>query len=331
MKKNILPLLLVITVILIIGLLFIKPLGRDVDSLMGTREKINKTINRSDFSFDKNTPGYDNLTKLSQGCPFKDCIPSIDNPIFESITEADSWMDDDDIVFVLRDGMEARAYSQRILNWHEIVNDEINGNFVAVTFCPLCGSSLAFDRAVEGEVLEFGVSGKLHNNDLVMYDRQSESLWQQITGEAIVGELFGKKLKQIPMDGMRWSDFKSEFTKGKALSRNTGFTRDYNSSPYGSYEKDSSTLFPVQGGIDNTLHPKTIVYGIIVGDETKAYPENKLRDEREVIDTIGDVSVKLRYKDGSVKVDNIDSGEEVIATRLFWFAWKAFNPNTSLY
>ncbi len=180
------------------------------------------------FDFDENTPGYENLATLSQGCPFKDCIPSIDDPDFESVTDADTWLEDDDVVFVLnyldltdKDaivnivGPITRAYPQRIMNWHEIVNDEFYGIPFTVTFCPLCGSALAFDSVVDGQAREFGVSGKLHDNDLVMYDRQTETLWQQITGEGIVGTHFGKELVQIPLSGMRWSQFKEEFPKGE--------------------------------------------------------------------------------------------------------------------
>ncbi len=283
------------------------------------------------FDFDENTPGYENYLQLSQGCPFKDCIPSIDDPSFESVSSADSWLESDDVVFALDYKGEARAYAQRIMNWHEIVNDEVAGDPLAITFCPLCGSALAFDRRVDGQVLEFGVSGKLHNNDLVMYDRQTETLWQQITGEAIVGELFGNKLTQVPMSGMRWSQFKEEFPGGQVLSRNTGFSRNYDRYPYGDYEQDASTLFPVSGGVDDTIHPKTVVYGVEIENSYKAYPEDKIKEEGKISDLLGGVELEIDYNGGDVKVTRLDSGEEIPGTRLFWFAWKAFRSETELY
>ena len=284
------------------------------------------------FDFDENTPGYENFTKLIQGCPSgKDCIASIDDPKFESVSEADTWLETDDVVFALDYKGEARAYPQKILNLHEIVNDEVAGDPLAITFCPLCGSALAFDSRIDGQVLEFGVSGKLHNNDLVMYDRQTESLWQQITGEAIVGELFGKRLKQIPMSGMRWSQFKEEFPQGQVLSRDTGFSRNYDQYPYGSYEQDTNTLFPVEGGVDQTIHPKADVYGVEIEESYKAYPEDKIKAEGEIEDVVGGVRIKVSYKNGDVTVVRGDNEEEIPATRLFWFAWEAFHSDTKLY
>lgn len=285
----------------------------------------------SGFDFDENTPGYDNYLQLSQGCPFKDCISSIDDPTFESVSDADEWLEPDDVVFALNYKGETRGYSQRILNWHEIVNDEVAGDSLAITYCPLCGSALAFESTVDGQVLKFGVSGKLHDNDLVMYDRNTESLWQQITGEAIVGEKFGTRLVQIPLSGMRWSQFKEDFPKAKVLSRDTGYSRNYDRYPYGSYEQDRTTLFPVSGGVDDTIHPKAVVYGVEIDKSFKAYQEDKIKNEGEVEDTLGGVKIKILYNNGDVAVERQDSGEEIPATRLFWFAWKAFRSETELY
>lgn len=276
------------------------------------------------------TPGQENLSKLMQGCPGKDCIPSLDKPKFESVSAADRWLKPDDVIFSLNYKGESRAYPQRILNWHEIVNDVAAGDPIAITFCPLCGSALAFDRRVEGQVLEFGVSGKLKNNDLVMYDRQTDTLWQQITGEAIVGKLKGEKLKQISLDGLRWEQFVQENPQGKVLSRETGFSRDYSTYPYGTYEQDRETLFPVEGGPDETIHPKSVVYGIEVLGRFKAYPEDKLKKQK-VKDLVDNVAVEIADKNGDVTVKRLDTGEEIVPVRLFWFAWKAFHPETELY
>lgn len=273
--------------------------------------------------------------KLKQGCPVRDCIPSIDQPQFESIEAADIWLDDDDVVFSYQGNKVVRAYPQRILNWHEIVNDEVEGVPIAVTFCPLCGSTLAFDRRQNERVLEFGVSGKLHNSDLVMYDRETESLWQQITGEAIVGELFEEKLLQLPMDTVRWGEWKKEHPSGEVLSRETGFSRDYSRYPYDTYEKDSEVYYPIEGGVDETIHPKTEVFGVVVGESAKAYTREALERETggdgQISDVVGGDRLRLNYTNGELNIENLTSGEEVTATRLFWFAWKVFNKDTELY
>jgi hypothetical protein len=267
----------------------------------------------NEFGFDETTEGYENFTQLVQGCPFKDCIPSIDQPQFESVKEASSWLKDEDILFVLETKNEVRAYPQRILNWHEIVNDEVDEEALAITFCPLCGSSLAFEREIDGQILEFGVSGKLHNNDLVMYDRNTLSLWQQITGEAIVGPMFGKKLKQVSLSGMRWEQFNQDFEDALVLSRDTGFSRNYDTSPYGDYEQERSLLL------------------IEVDGNFKAYPEEKIKEEGLIEDTVEEVAVSIAYNDGDIVFKDSKSDQEIVATRLFWFAWKAFRPDTKLY
>ena len=315
----------------IVLLLWIIRMGSGEKTVDNIMKKVT-SISSGGFSIDKNTPGYETFRELISGCPFKDCIPSIDEPKFEGIKKADDWLEDDNVVFVLSYKNEVRAYPQRILNRHEIVNDEVGGTPVAITFCPLCGSALAFERTLENEVLEFGVSGKLHNSDLVMYDRQTESLWQQITGEAIVGKLIGKKLSQISMGTMLWSQFKETYDKGQILSRNTGRSKStYDIYPYGNYEEDASVTFPVEGGVDTTIHPKTVVFGIEVGGGSKAYPISKLEKELTIRDRVGGVSVEIRYDGGNVNARRLDNGSKLAETRLFWFAWKAFYPNTELY
>jgi hypothetical protein len=137
------------------------------------------------------------LTEIVSGGPSKDGIPAIDQPNLISIADARSWLRDREPVIALELDGQARAYPLQILIWHEIVNDEINATPVAVTFCPLCYSALAFDRRLDGRTLRFGVSGMLRHSDMIMYDRETESWWQQFTGEAIVGELRGKKLHQV--------------------------------------------------------------------------------------------------------------------------------------
>lgn len=277
------------------------------------------------------------LNKLKQGCPVKDCIPAIDNPKFISAQEAEKrgQIKGDDVVFAINHKGVARAYPQKILNWHEIINDSIGGDLVLITFCPLCGTAIGFERVIEVEGKKvkttFGVSGKLVNSNLVMYDRQTESLWQQLGGEAIVGELVGQKLKLFPVDTLLWKDWKKIHPDTQVLSQDTGHTRDYNYYPYGTYEQDRSVYFPAEGTTDDRLHPKEIIWGVEVDGKHKAYPDKKLAEVGRLKDKIDGVELNIeRTKEGQVRITRSD-GSQVIPERSMWFAWVSFHPETLLY
>jgi len=293
----------------------------------GSAPNVNKDINlQDDF-----TGAKVSKEDLIRGCFGKDCIPSIDSPKFENASDA-NWLTDSDIVFATDYKGTQKAYPQRILNWHEIVNDTISGESVIVTFCPLCGSALGFKRIVNGVVTEFGVSGFLHDNDLVMYDRSEGNLWQQITGAAIVGPAARRDevLEQIPIITSTWKDWKSEFPNTLVLSRDTGYSRDYNAYPYGTYEEDDTLLFGVKN-LDKSLQIKTVVYGIEINGASKAYPEEILKNKKRIKDSLGGAGIEINYKD-SGEVEVVDSSsKKIIPIRLFWFAWAAFHPDTLLY
>ena len=312
-------------------------IGSELDKLKGNqtvqKAKPGETVVRevtlqSDFAGAKVSK-----EDLLQGCSGKDCIPSIDSPKFETAQEADTWLAPDDRVFALEYNGVVRAYPQRIMNWHEIVNDDANGTPIAVTFCPLCGSALAFERKVDGVITEFGVSGKLHNSDLVMYDRYEGSLWQQITGEAIVGPAARRSetLVKVPIITVPWSQWKAEHPNTQVLSRNTGFTRNYDQYPYGAYEENDELLFGVEG-LDRSLQIKTVVYGVEVDGFSKAYPEDVFESTAVINDSLGNVNLKLeKLANGKIVVTNVGTGESIIPIRLFWFAWAAFHPDTEIY
>lgn len=226
-----------------------------------------------------------------------------------------------------------RAYPQRILNWHEIVNDTIAGDPIAITFCPLCGSALAFERIVDGVITEFGVSGKLHNSDLVMYDRYEGNLWQQITGEGIVGPGARRNevLKQIPIITTPWGKWKKQYPNTQVLSRNTGHSRDYDQYPYGTYERDNEIYFGVKD-LNRQLQIKTVVYGVEINGSSKAYPESVFDKKKAIEDIVGSIAIKLEKTEaGQIKVINLQTQEEIVPIRLFWFAWASFHPDTELY
>ena len=199
---------------------------------------------------------------LLAGGPPPDGIPALDDPAFET-TQETSWLEADDPVLSLTVAGETRAYPLGIITWHEIVNDTVGGVPVAVTYCPLCNSGVAFERTVEGEATTFGVSGLLYADNLVMYDRATESLWPQLTGTASVGTRTGTKLKAIPMGVVGWSQFTAEHPGALVLSRDTGHDRSYGSNPYVGYDDPSSDpIFPLPDGPDDRMLPKERVIGL---------------------------------------------------------------------
>ena len=269
--------------------------------------------------------------KILSGGPPKDGIPSIDNPKFITVDEADKLIQDNELVLAMIHKGVKRVYPLQILVWHEIVNDFIAGDPILITYCPLCGSGIAYERKIDGETVEFGTSGKLYNSNLVMYDRETNSYWSQIDGLAIVGELTGKELKEVSIDTVTWGDWKSAHPDSEVLSQDTGFNRAYGRDPYGSYYEDSFLFFPVENE-DNRIHAKTVIFGIEVNGVHKAYREDDLIKEGEIEDTVAGVSLTVeRDNAGIVKITNTESEEEIVKERDFWFAWYAFHPNTLLY
>ena len=206
------------------------------------------------------------------GGPPKDGIPSIDEPRFESIANAQAWLAPTSPVISLEVGGSARAYPMAILIWHEIVNDTLGGVPVVVTFCPLCNTALVFERTLDGTVHDFGTTGNLRFSDLVMYDRQTESWWQQATGEAIVGTLTGKKLTFLAAQIVSLADFAAAYPDGDVLSRDTGNERDYGRNPYPGYDNANERPFLLSGEIDGRLAPKERVVTIDRGGSTIAIP-----------------------------------------------------------
>ena len=269
--------------------------------------------------------------KILSGGPPKDDIPSIDNPEFVSVEDADKWIQDNELVLAIIYKGIKRVYPLQIMVWHEIVNDNIADDPILITYCPLCGSGIAYERTINGEEVEFGTSGKLYNSNLVMYDRKTDTYWQQIGGEAIVGELTGMELKEISIDTVVWRDWKEAHPDSEVLSQDTGFNRNYGRDPYGSYYEDSFLFFPV-GEQDNRIHAKTVIFGIEINDQFKAYKEDDLKETGMIEDSFAGINLRIeRSQEGIVKITNTDTGEEVVKERDFWFAWYAFHPETELH
>ena len=236
---------------------------------------------------------------ISGGVP-KDGIPAIDNPRFVSVRAASEWVGAREPVIMLVVGSEARAYPLQIMTYHEIVNDVVDGEPVAVTFCPLCYSAIAFRRTVGNSVLDFGVSGLLRHSDLIMYDRQTESLWQQIGGEAIVGDMTGTLLEEVPAQLVSFGQYSDRFPGGSVLSRDTGHVRPYGTNPYGGYDDIDDRPFLYRGELDSRLPPMEKVVSVSVEDIHVAYPHSVTREERVINDVVAGIPLIVFHVDGAV-------------------------------
>jgi len=241
------------------------------------------------------------LSEIISGGPGKDGIPAIDRPQFLPIDRVADWLIDREPVIAFGIGDEWRAYPVQILIWHEIVNDVVAGTPVAITFCPLCHTAIAFDRRIDGRVLDFGTTGNLRHSDLVMYDRQTETWWQQATGRGIVGDLAGMQLTFLRSQLISWGQFVQAHPDGMVLSRETGHPRDYDRNPYPGYDRVDSIPFLLEDQtlLDGRLSPKVRILGIMINGEAVAYPFPLLAQDRVVNDEVGGEPIVVMWADGA--------------------------------
>jgi hypothetical protein len=239
-------------------------------------------------------------SEILSGGPPKDGIPAIDDPRFVTVSEADAWLKPIEPVILLEINGATRAYPIQILMWHEIVSDTIGGVPVAVTFCPLCNTAIVFDRRIDERVLDFGTTGRLRYSNLIMYDRQTESWWQQAGGDAIAGELTGQQLKFVPASIIAWADFKANFPDGQVLSRETGFDRSYGRNPYLGYDDVNQPPFLYRGPpTPDRLPPIARVLTIDLDGEAVAYPYEMLQEKRVINDSVGGKDVVVLWREGT--------------------------------
>ncbi len=261
------------------------------------------------------------LDQVVSGGPSKDGIPAIDRPRFETTAGAARWLGEREPVAVVTVADEVRAYPLQILIWHEIVNDVVAAQPIAVTFCPLCNTALAFDRTVDGKALDFGTTGRLRYSDLVMYDRQTESWWQQATGEAIVGSYAGRRLRFIPAPVMSWRDFRTMYPEGRVLSRNTGYVRPYGRNPYEGYDTRPGPIAGFfRGARDPRLPALERVVALDLGDTAVAYAFSLLEHLRVVNDEVGGVPIVVFWVPGTASAldaAEVARGRDVGATAVF--------------
>jgi len=268
--------------------------------------------------------------KILSGGPSKDGIPSINNPKFIDVKDVNYLKDDDIIIGLDHNGIQ-KAYPTRILVWHEIANDTIGSLNVAITYCPLCGTAMVFDREIDGKLRSFGVSGLLYQSDVLMYDRETNSLWSQLAMKSTSGKSVGSELKWLPSQHLTWKAWKTKYPHSKVLSLDTGYNRNYNASPYGSYISSDDVMFPVPQNRDD-LSNKTWVVGVIIDGIAKAYDVNKLPDKKEVKDTIGKINIIIKYdKEKNHPTVTTEDKKEIASVLVYWFAWQAFYPNTELW
>lgn len=298
------------------------------ETTMRTQSLFGGGFDFTDEEEKKAKPAYQ---KLRSGGPAKDGIPAIDNPKFISLKEAQGVLKSDDVVLGFIHNDEARVYPLRILNWHEIVNDTVGGTPVIITYCPLCYTGIAFERVIDGKETTFGTSGMLFNSNLVMYDRATDSLWTQLGGEAIIGKNLGKKLKQLPLDTLFWSEWMAKHPDTKVLSFDTGFVRNYDLNPYEDFETSRDT-FGTQFE-DERLSAKEKVWGLEIEGKFKAYPMSVLLRKNKFKDNFAGriLLVTSENRGGSVRIVDENSGQEFVPTISYWFSWVAFHPETELY
>jgi len=285
------------------------------------------------------------LDEFQSGGPPKDGIPAIDEPRYTPASDIDFLADREPVVLITVEG-ESRAYPLQILTWHEIVNTRFGEIPLAVTFCPLCNTAIAFDRRLDGEVLSFGTTGKLRDSDLVMYDRQTESWWQQFSGEALVGKLAGNELRQLPARIVSWREFRQDHPSGLVLNKDTGFVRDYGANPYAGYDDvGSPPIFATRNEDDDRLLPKERVVYVEVRDEAFAVPFPALVEKGTIeLETEGGELV-VRWQPGvasALDAAAIAAGRDVGSTSVlldrepvpfsepFWFAVAAFRPDIEI-
>lgn len=291
----------------------------------------------SSISIAQNKKGFDlsnstiTLNKIKDGGPPKDGIPAIDEPKFKKASEV-SLEANSRVLGVNYNGI-AKAYPIAIMNYHEIVNDFFDGHPVVITYCPLCGSGVAFHARIDGSRNTFGVSGLLYNSDVLLYDRETESLWSQIMMEAISGDMVGKELEMVPTMNTTWRQWKNKYPNTLVLSEDTGYRRNYDRNPYPGYSESTEIYFEVEKS-DQRFHPKETIIGIELNGKFKAYPFSELKKVKNgfLKDEFQEMDLLINYdkKSRSATIKNKD-GEELATLTTFWFAWFAFHPDTEVF
>lgn len=287
-----------------------------------------KTLNGFDVS-----NALVSVKDIVQGGPPRDGIPAILDPDYVEASQA-SFLNDDDIVLGFECGGRQFAYPRHILNWHELVNGQVDGKAFLISYCPLCGTGMAFSSLVDGEKLVFGVSGLLYNSDVLFYDKKTESLWSQIEKKAVSGKHAGTGLSQLYLEIMPWSLWVKQHPETLVLSENQGIKRNYRHDPYSGYESTSRLFFQTLREAPKEFHTKERVLGVDLGKASKAYPFVELRKAGKASfdDQINGRQYRVLW-DAEHEIASLEKpdGEKVTTTVAYWFAWYAFYPETEVF
>lgn len=273
-----------------------QPTARSVPSLL-PEEPPPDGADQFTTDFSRHSVPYSSI--LSGGPP-KDGIPAIDSPQYVTVAEANTWLEPQEPVIMVQVGEAVRAYPIQILMWHEIANDTLGGVPVAVTFCPLCNTAIVFDRRVGGRVLDFGTTGRLRYSNLIMYDRQTESWWQQATGAAIAGEFTGAELPFLPAAIIAWEEFFTTYPAGQVLGRETSYSREYGRNPYQGYDDVNRPPFLYDGPTTPDALPATArVLTVDLDGQLVAYPYTILAAVGAVNDSVGNAPIVVLWQAGT--------------------------------
>jgi len=269
--------------------------------------------------------------EILSGGPPRDGIPALTNPKVISVKNA-QYMRDSDFVIGVKLRGRARAYPLRILVWHELVNDNLAGKPILVSYCPLCNSAVVFNRRVKKRTLEFGVSGLLWNSNILMYDRQSDSLWSQIKMKAVTGSAARAKqrLEIVDSQMVRWGTWRRKHRKTTVLSRSSGYNRDYETGPYGDYFKNDRLFFPVKTGPRPArLKRKSMMILVRAGKFQKAYAFADIKTRGGLVrDKIGQICVTIANRNGAVTAT---SSGRIQSAYMYWFSLNAILPAVKVY
>lgn len=267
---------------------------------------------------------------VESGVP-QDGIPSIDKPAFTPTTQALNELGVTGMGLAVVKDSTARFYPYQILTWHEVVNDVVAGTPMAITYCALCNVGVVYESIVQNSPLSFGVSGKLHDFDSLLYDRSTNSLWSQVTGEAVSGKMSGQKLRQVPALAITLKEFAAQYPSGEVLSKFTGFVRNYDDLSYGDYAATTNGEAVIAQ--KNLWHPKTKIVGIEVSGKFKAYPQEFI-EQKTIVDSFAGAKIQIGIGDGKVVVANIaDSNHKtyISSVSMYWFMWQLWHADTQMY
>lgn len=269
--------------------------------------------------------------QILSGGPPKDGIPALFRPKLGAVLQADYLPPHARVIGLTINGL-ARAYPINVLNWHEVINDELGGVPIAVIYCPLCDSVSVVDRRLDNRLLSFGVSGLLHNSNVLLYDRNDNALWSQVGLTAISGPHVGRSLKHLAWEITRLKDWQQEHPESTVVTFQTGHRRDYRKNPYGEYFANQKLSFPVTSR-DQRLSDKTKIVGVKIDKQTWAYPISRVSGARggRIEEMIAGHRLILQCDSNTGRVAIVEAPPEAQIVHTFWFAWAAFHPQTLVY